>query len=64
MLAWAEPPSRFKLLHEGSTGRIAPSGEGVLTRSSVLIGRQMMTAELEVVVDQGVSGENPLGLPG
>ncbi len=53
-LAWAEPPSRFKLLHEGSTGRIVPSGEGVFTRNPVLIGRQTMTVELEVAVDQAV----------
>jgi hypothetical protein len=53
-LAGAEPSDLSKLLHEGNTGRIAPSGEGVLTRSSVLIGRQAMTAELEVVVDRAV----------
>jgi hypothetical protein len=33
---------------------MAPSGEGVLTRSPVLIGIHTMTAELEVVVDQAM----------
>jgi hypothetical protein len=49
--------------HEGDTGCIAPGEEGAIAGSSVLTGRETMTAELEVVVDRGVSGEKPLSLP-
>jgi hypothetical protein len=38
-LALAKPPGRPKRLYEGSTGRISPRGEGLITCSPVLIGR-------------------------
>jgi hypothetical protein len=53
-LARGEPSGRSKLLYEGSTGGIAPRGEGLITRSPVLIGRQAMTAELEMVGDRAM----------
>jgi hypothetical protein len=41
-----------------------PSEEGAIKSSSVLTGRETMTAELEVVVDRSVSGEELLRMPG
>jgi hypothetical protein len=61
--AVAGKPSRQDTsAYEVSTGRIAPSGEGVVTRSLVLTGREPMAAELEMVVDRAVSGEKLLSL--
>ena len=50
--------------YQGSTSRIAPSDEGMITRSTMLTGGEAMAAELEVVVDRRMSGEKLLGLPG
>ena len=54
-LAPAKPSGRPELLYEGSTGRIAPRGEGVIAGRPVLTGGQTMAAELEVVVDLSVN---------
>jgi hypothetical protein len=50
----AQPSREYTSTHEGSTGGIAPSGEGLITRSPVLIGRQAMTAELAMVGDRAM----------
>ncbi len=50
--------------HESNTSRIAPGEEGTIKSNSVLTGRETMTAELEVVVDRSVSGEELLRMPG
>jgi hypothetical protein len=60
----AQPSRECTSAHEGNTSRIAPGEEGAITSSSVLTGREAMTAELEVVVDPSVGGEKLLGLPG
>jgi hypothetical protein len=60
----AQPSREYTSAHEGNTSRIAPGEEGAITSSSVLTGREAMTAELEVVVDPSVGGEKLLGLPG
>jgi hypothetical protein len=54
-LAPAKPSGRPELLYEGSTGHIAPRGEGVIAGRPVLTGGQTMAAELEVVVDLSVN---------
>ena len=59
-----QPSSQSKSAHEGNTGRIAPGEEGAIKSSSVLTGRETMTAELEVVVDRSVGGEELLRMPG
>lgn len=59
----AQPSRQSTSAHEGSPGRIAPGGEGVITRSTMLTGGKTVTAELEVVVDRSVSGEKLLGMP-
>jgi hypothetical protein len=56
--------SRSKLAYEGSTNRIAPGVESVIAGRTILTGGKAMAAELEVVVDWGVSGEKPLSMPG
>ena len=53
-LVRGEPSGRSKLLYQGSTRRIAPSGKGVITRSPVLTGRQAMSEKLKVVVDRAM----------
>jgi hypothetical protein len=60
----AQPSREYTSAHEGNTSRIAPGEEGAITSSSVLTGREAMTAELEVVVDRSVSGEELLRMPG
>ena len=62
-LARTKPSGRPELLDEGNTNRIAPSGEGMIAGSSVFNCREAMAAELEVVVDWGMSSEELLGLP-
>jgi hypothetical protein len=58
-----EQPSRqYTLAHEGSPGRIAPGGEGVITRSPIFTGGKTVAAELEVIVDRSVNGEKLLGM--
>ena len=42
----AQPCREYTSAHEGNTSRIAPGEEGVLTRNSVLTGRETLTAEL------------------
>jgi hypothetical protein len=59
----AQPSRQYTLAHEGNTSRIAPDAEGVITSSAVLTGRETMTAELEVVVDRSVNGEELLCVP-
>jgi hypothetical protein len=56
-----EPSS---LACERDTGRIAPRIESALAGGAVLTGGEAMTAELEVVVDRSVGGEELLRLPG
>jgi hypothetical protein len=60
----AQPSREYTSAHEGNTSRIAPGEEGAITSSSVLTGREAMTAELEVVVDRSVSGEELLRMSG
>ena len=60
----AQPSREYTSAHEGNTSRIAPGEEGAITSSSVLTGRETMTAELKVVVDRSMSGEKLLGLSG
>jgi MFS family permease len=59
----AQPSRQSTSAHEGDTGRIAPGGEGVITRSPIVTGGKTVTAELEVVVDRSVNGEKLLGMP-
>jgi hypothetical protein len=54
-----EPSS---LACERDTGRIAPGIESALAGGAVLTGGEAMTAELEVIVDRSVGGEELLGL--
>ena len=56
--------TQYTSAHEGNTSRIAPGEEGAITSSAVLTGRETMTAELEVVVDRSVGGEELLRMPG
>jgi hypothetical protein len=44
-LAWAQLSGRPELSDEGNTGRIAPSGEGMIAGSAVLNCREAMAAE-------------------
>jgi hypothetical protein len=60
----AQPSREYTSAHEGNTSRIAPGEEGAITSSSVLTGGKTVTAELEVVVDRSVSGEELLRMPG
>ena len=60
----AQPPRRYTLAQEGNSGCIAPRGEGAIAGSAILTGGKAMTAELEVVVDPSVSGEELLRMPG
>jgi hypothetical protein len=60
----AQPSREYTSAHEGNTSRIAPSEEGAIKSSSVLTDREAMTAELEVVVDRSVCGEELLRMPG
>ena len=60
----AQPSREDTSAQEGNTSRIAPGEEGAITSSSVLTGREAMTAELEVIVDRSVSGEELLRMPG
>ena len=59
----AQLSREYTSAHEGNTSRIAPGEEGAVTSSSVLTGRETMTAELEVIVDRSVSGEELLRMP-
>ena len=59
----AQPSRQYTSAHGGNTSRIAPGEEGVITSSSVLTGRETMTAELEVVGDRSVGGEELLRVP-
>ena len=59
----AQASREYTSAHEGNTGRIAPGEEGAIAGGPVLTGREAMTAELEVVVDRSVSGEELLGVP-
>jgi adenylate cyclase len=59
----AQPSREYTSAHEGNTSRIAPGEEGAITSSSVLTGGKTVTAELEVVVDRSVSGEELLRMP-
>jgi hypothetical protein len=59
----AQPSRQSTSAHEGSPGRIAPGGEGVITRSPILTGGKTVTAELEVVVDRSVNGKELLCVP-
>lgn len=43
---------------------LAPSAKGGVSCGTVLIGGQAMAAELEMVVDTGVGGEEALGMAG
>ncbi len=43
------------LVHEGNTGRIAPSEEGATASSSVFTGRETMVADLGVVANPIIS---------
>ncbi len=45
-------------------GHIAPDLEGEVARSTILGGSQAMAAELEVIVDPAVDGEEALRVPG
>ena len=60
----AQPSRQYTSAHEGNTSRIAPGEEGAITSSSVLTGRETMTAELEMIVDRSVGGEELLRMPG
>jgi hypothetical protein len=60
----ASPSRQPKSAYQGNTGRIAPRSEGAIAGSPVLTGGKTVTAELEVIVDRSVSGEELLGLPG
>jgi hypothetical protein len=60
----AQPSREYTSAHEGNTSRIAPGEEGAITSSSVLTGGETMTAELEVIVDPSVGGEELLCMPG
>jgi hypothetical protein len=60
----AQPSRQYTSAHEDNTSRIAPGKEGAITGGPVLTGRETMTAELEVVVDPSVSGEELLCMPG
>ncbi len=59
-----QPSSQSTSAHEGNTGRIAPGEEGAIAGGPVLTGREAMTAELEVVMNRSVSGEELLRMPG
>jgi hypothetical protein len=58
------PRDLSRLAYERGTSSIPPSGKGAITSSAVPIGGEAMAAELEVVVDRSVSGEELLRLPG
>jgi hypothetical protein len=60
----AQPSRQHTSAHEGSTSRIAPRGKGAVPGSAILTGGNAMAAELEVVVDRSVRGEEPLRTPG
>ena len=53
----APPSHQYTSAHEGNTDRIAPSEEGAIAGGPVLNGQETITAELEVVVDRSVGGE-------
>ncbi len=57
------PSSQPKSDYEGSPGRIAPSAKGTITSHAILTGGKTVTAELEVVVDRSVNGEEVLCVP-
>jgi hypothetical protein len=60
----AQPSREYTSAYECNTGRIAPGEEGAIASSSVLTGRETMTAELEVIVDRSVNREKLLRLLG
>jgi hypothetical protein len=60
----AQLSREYTSAHEGNTGRIAPRGEGAIPGSPVLAGGEVMTVELEVVVDPSVDGEELLRVLG
>ncbi len=51
------------LLRGDSAGHISPDPEGGVTRIVKLAGGQAIAAELKVVVDAGMSGQEALGMP-
>ena len=54
---------RLNLLLRGdSAGHISPDPQGGVPCIAMLVGGQMMAAELEVVVDEGMSGQKALGM--
>jgi hypothetical protein len=57
------PSRQPKSAYQGNTGHIAPGIEGAIAGGSVLTCGKAMTAELEVVVDRSVGGEELLGMP-
>lgn len=48
----------------GNAGHCGPGLEGTGSGSSILVSRNMITAEVEEVVDLVVRGEEALGVPG
>src|SRR3954447_6263060 len=59
-----QPPREYTSAHEGSPGRIAPGSEGALAGGAALAGGKTMAAELELIVDRSMGGENLLGVAG
>jgi hypothetical protein len=57
------PSSQSRSAYEGSPGRIAPGIESALAGRPILTGGKTVTAELEVVVDRSVNGEELLCVP-
>ena len=57
------PSSQSRSAYEGSPGRIAPRNESAIAGHAILTGGKTVTAELEVVVDRSVSGEELLCVP-
>ncbi len=60
----AQPSREDTSAHEGNAGRIAPGEEGAIAGGPVLTGRETMTAELEVIVDRAMRGEELLRMLG
>ncbi len=58
------PRSMSRLAYERGTRNSTPSGKGAIASSAVLTGAEAMAAELEVVVDRSVGGEELLRVPG